>query len=128
MLEFFASHWDSLLAVLAFVALCVILCRRGATPYVKQMLFYLVTEAERHFGGGTGELKYAAVTTWIYEKLPAVVRFFFTAKQIDKLIEDAVNEMQDYLSKNGKAAALVSTNLLNTAIPAEPITPAETKQ
>lgn len=128
MLEFFTNHWDSILVVLAFVALCVILCRRGATPYVKQMLFYLVTEAERHFGGGTGELKYAAVTTWIYEKVPTVVRFFFTAKQIDKLIEEAVNEMQDYLSKNGKAAALVSTNPLGTAIATEPIAPAEAKQ
>lgn len=128
MLEFFTTHWASLLVVLAFAAVCIILCRRGATPYVKQMLFYLVTEAERHFGGGTGELKYAAVTTWIYEKLPAVVRFFFTAKQIDKLIEEAVNEMQEYLSKNDKAATLVSTNLLITAIPAEPFAPVEIKQ
>lgn len=72
MLAFFANYWYSVLVVAAFVVLCVVLCRRGATPYVKQMLFYLVTEAERIFGGGTGDLKYAAVTTWIYEKLPAI--------------------------------------------------------
>ena len=107
MLEFFIAHWSSILIVLLFAGLCVFLCRKGTTPYVKKMLFYLVTEAERHFGAGTGELKYAAVTTWIYEKLPSIVRFFFTTKQIDKLIEEAVNEMQEYLSKNSKANNIV---------------------
>lgn len=120
MLGFFASYWDSILVVVGFAVLCVVLCRRGATPYVKQMLFYLVTEAERHFGGGTGDLKYAAVTTWIYEKLPVVVRFFFTAKQIDKLIEDAVDEMQEYLSKNAKAEAVVAAGVPAAAILAVP--------
>ena len=120
MLDFFVNYWDSILVVVAFIALCVILCRRGATPYVKQMLFYLVTEAERLFGGGTGELKYAAVTTWIYEHLPAIVRFFFTAKQIDKLIEEAVDEMQEYLSKNAKANAVVAAGAQSLALPTGP--------
>lgn len=107
-MQFIMAYWDSVLAVIAFLTLCVLLIRRGAAHYVKRMLFYLVTEAERKLGSGTGQLKYAAVTTWLYEKTPAIVKFFFTAKQIDILIEAAVQEMKEYLNSNTKAMALVT--------------------
>lgn len=108
-LEFFAKYWDSILVVVLFVLACIILIRRGATAYVKQMLFYLVITAESMYGGGTGDLKYAAVTTWLYEHMPVVLKIFFTAKQVDILIEAAVAKMKEYLSSNTYAQALVST-------------------
>ena len=106
-LQFLSDNWDSVLVVVAFIAACVLLVRRGFTPYVKKMLFYLVTEAEQEFGGGTGELKYAAVTTWLYERLPSIVKFFFTPKQISGYIEAAVKELKEYLNANEKAQALI---------------------
>lgn len=106
--QFILNNWDSILVVIVFIVVCVVLVRRGFAPTVKRMLFYLVTEAEQEFGGGTGELKYAAVTTWLYERLPAIVKFFFTAKQIDRYIEAAVQELKDYLDANEKAQALIA--------------------
>lgn len=71
-----------------------------------KVLFYLVTKAEKQLGGGTGELKFAAVTTWLYERFPLALKFFFTPKQVDELIELAVQKMKEYLEKNSKAAEL----------------------
>lgn len=118
MISFIAQYWDSVLVVILFIVACIVLIRKGSTAYVKQMLFYLVTQAEAEYGSGTGELKYAAVTTWLYERIPAIVKFFFTAKQIDQLIEAAVDQMKEYLKKNVSAQAfVVTTNEINNVVP-----------
>lgn len=118
MIEFLTQNWDSILVVVLFIVICIVLVRKGSSQYVKQMLFYLVTHAEAEFGSGTGELKYAAVTTWLYERMPAIIKFFFTAKQIDAMIEAAVQQMKDYLSKNDYAKSfVVATNKVNKVIP-----------
>ena len=118
MIEFLAQYWDSILVVVLFIVACIILVRKGSAGYVKQMLFYLVTQAEAEFGSGTGDLKYAAVTTWLYERIPVIVKLFFTAKQIDVLIEAAVEQMKEYLKKNTSAQAFViTTNEVNNVVP-----------
>lgn len=118
MMEFLAQYWDSILVVVLFIVICIVLVKKGSAKYVKQMLFYLVTQAEAEFGSGTGDLKYAAVTTWLYEKLPAILKFFFTAKQIDAMIEAAVDQMKEYLKKNTSAQAfVVTTNEINNVVP-----------
>ena len=110
-IEFLNAHWSSLLVVIFFIVACVILIKKGYAKYVKQILFYLVCEAEAQFGSGTGALKYSAVTAWLYDKIPAICKFFFTAKQIDTLIETAVTEMKKWLSTNEKASALIVSNI-----------------
>ena len=72
------------------------------------MLFYLVCKAEELYGSGTGELKYAAVVTWIYEQLPPIMKLLFTTKQIDAYIEAAVLQMKEYLSKNNQAKCRIT--------------------
>lgn len=116
--QFVVNYWDSILVVILFIVICIVLVKRGATSYVKQMLFYLVTKAEAEYGSGTGDLKYAAVTTCLYERMPAIIKFFFTAKQIDAMIESAVQQMKEYLSKNDYAKSfVVATNKVNKVIP-----------
>lgn len=107
--EFLLANWDSVLVIVAFIAACVILIKKGATKMVKQMLFYLVLIAEEQFGSGTGDLKYAAVVTWIYERLPPVVKFFLTSAQLDRLIEAAVAEMKDYLQSNESVSVRIAS-------------------
>lgn len=108
MIDFITLHWDSVLVVVLFIILAIYLLKRGSRKKVKSMLFYLVSEAERIFGDGTGELKYAAVTTWIYEKLPAILKILFTEKQLDEMIEEAVDEMKEYLDENEEASIQIS--------------------
>lgn len=101
--EFITLHWSSLLVVALFIVALIVLIKKGYVKYAKQIVFYLVCEAESKFGSGTGALKYAAVTTWLYEKLPAICKFFLTEKQIDTMIEEAVSQMKEWLSANEEA-------------------------
>ena len=91
-LAFIAKNWDSVLVIVAFLALVVVLIKRGETKILKQILFNLVTQAEKQFGSGTGSLKYAAVADWIYQRIPAVLKLLFTSSDIEKMIEAALEE------------------------------------
>lgn len=107
MIDFIIQNWDSAVVVILFIMAMLVLLKKGATKQVNEILFFLVTEAEAQFGGGTGQLKYAAVVAWLYERLPVVVRMLFTAKQIDLLIENAVIRMKKYLDANKDAKILI---------------------
>lgn len=100
MVDLLITHWDSVLVVIAFIALIIYLVKKGAQKKVNNMLFYLVTEAEAIFGSGTGELKYAAVVTSLYEILPSILKILLTEKQIDDMIEQAVQDMKEYLKEH----------------------------
>lgn len=107
MTNFIMLYWKSILVIILFIALVIYLIKKNQIKKVNAMLFYLVTEAESHFGNGTGSLKYAAVTTWLYERLPTIIKLIFTDKQIDKMIENAVDEMKEYLKNNKNAKILI---------------------
>lgn len=107
MFDFIVANWDSVLVVVLFILFLLVLIKRGATRQVNEILFYLVTEAEAQFGNGTGQLKYAAVVAWLYEKLPTIMKILFTEKQIDILIENAVLRMKKYLDSNENAKVLI---------------------
>lgn len=108
-LEFLLANWDSVLVVLAFLAVIVVLIRRGETKVLKNILFSLVTKAERQFGGGTGYLKFAAVSDWIYQRIPAVLKLLFTAKDIEKMIESALEEAKKAWGANENLKDYIET-------------------
>lgn len=91
-IQFLVANWDSVLVVLAFLVLIIVLIKRGQTKVLEQILFNFVTQAEKQFGGGTGELKFAAVADWIYQRIPAVLKLLFTAKDVANMIESALEE------------------------------------
>ena len=88
-IQFLVANWDSVLVVLAFLVLVAVLIKRGETKILKQILFNLVTQAEKQFGSGTGSLKYAAVADWIYQRIPAILKLLFTSKDIESVLEEA---------------------------------------
>ena len=105
------SGWIIAAIILVIAIVLFLMYKFGMGKQVFEILLYLVSVAEDKFGGGTGELKFSAVTTWIYEKVP-IIKFIFTKKGIDKLIERAVIRMKEYLAKNAAAAALVGTGVI----------------
>ena len=108
-LTFLAKNWDSVLVVVAFLALVVALIKRGETKILKQILFNLVTQAEKQFGSGTGSLKYAAVADWIYQRIPAVLKLLFTSSDIEKMIEAALEEAKKALGANENLKGYIET-------------------
>lgn len=108
-LTFLAKNWDSVLVVVAFLALVVVLIKRGETKILKQILFNLVTQAEKQFGSGTGSLKYAAVADWIYKRIPAVLKLLFTSSDIEKMIEAALEEAKKAWGANENLKGYIET-------------------
>lgn len=108
-LTFLAKNWDSVLVVVAFLALVVVLIKRGETKILKQILFSLVTQAEKQFGSGTGSLKYAAVADWIYQRIPAVLKLLFTSSDIEKMIEAALEEAKKAWGANENLKGYIDT-------------------
>ena len=108
-LTFLAKNWDSVLVVVAFLALVVVLIKRGETKILKQILFNLVTQAEKQFGSGTGSLKYAAVADWIYQRIPAVLKLLFTSSDIEKMIEAALEEAKKAWGANENLKGYIVT-------------------
>ena len=108
-LTFLAKNWDSVLVIVAFLALVVVLIKRGETKILKQILFNLVTQAEKQFGSGTGSLKYAAVADWIYQRIPAVLKLLFTEKDIANMIEAALEEAKKAWGANENLKGYIDT-------------------
>ena len=108
-LTFLAKNWDSVLVIVAFLAVVVVLIKRGETKILKQILFNLVTQAEKQFGSGTGSLKYAAVADWIYQRIPAVLKLLFTSSDIEKLIEAALEEAKKAWGANENLKGYIDT-------------------
>lgn len=108
-LTFLAKNWDSVLVIVAFLALVVVLIKRGETKILKQILFNLVTQAEKQFGSGTGSLKYAAVADWIYQRIPAVLKLLFTSNDIEKMIEAALEEAKKAWGANENLKGYIDT-------------------
>ena len=108
-LTFLAKNWDSVLVIVAFLAVVVVLIKRGETKILKQILFNLVTQAEKQFGSGTGSLKYAAVADWIYQRIPAVLKLLFTSSDIEKMIEAALEEAKNAWGANENLKGYIDT-------------------
>ncbi|MBU5677790.1 hypothetical protein KQI88_15330 [Alkaliphilus sp. MSJ-5] len=74
------------------------LYKRGQEDFLRKLVLALATEAEKQLGSGTGELKYAMVVERIYEITPGILKLLYSKKQIDKMIEDAVEYLKRYLA------------------------------
>ncbi len=118
-IAFLAENWDSVLVVLAFLALIVVLIKRGETAVLNKILFSLVTKAEREFGGGTGKLKLAAVSDWIYQRIPAVLKLLFSQRDIENMIESALAEAKKAWGTNGSLAAYIEEEAVIYMTPQE---------
>lgn len=99
-LEFLAFNWDSVAVVVVAIALIVVLIVKKQWAVLDQILFALVTWAEREYGGGTGNLKLAAVIERVYPNIPAIIRLFVSTAALEKLIEKALEEAKLRWEKN----------------------------
>lgn len=115
-LTFLAKNWDSVLVIVAFLAVVVVLIKRGETKILKQILFNLVTQAEKQFGSGTGSLKYAAVADWIYQRIPAVLKLLFTSSDIEKMIEAALEEAKKAWGANENLKGYIDTPFVESLL------------
>ena len=89
-LKFIANEWDSILIIVLAIVGVLVMIKRGETQKLKSIIFQLVTKAEQEYGSGTGELKYAVVVDWLYQRMPMILKILFTPKDISKMIESVL--------------------------------------
>ncbi len=80
---------------------------------LQQIIFGLVTDAEKELGGGTGKLKSSKVAGWIYDKIPDELKPLFTAQEIQDMIDTVLQDAQEYWEKNGKAREYIDSGTAN---------------
>lgn len=99
MMEFVQANLANIIVAVVAIVSLLIIYKLGKKETVKKIVLALVVQAEKTLGSGTGELKYAMVIDALYDKIPTVLRFLFTKKEIDTFIEEAVSKMKEILSK-----------------------------
>lgn len=98
MIDWLAQNWLGCLIIIVAIIILALLIKLGRRDIIKKIALSLVVQAEKHLGSGTGELKYAWVVEHLYEKLPKVIRILYTRKEIDNLIETAVQKLKEVLA------------------------------
>ncbi len=100
MLNFIKLNLSSILVVLVFIIGLLFLYKRGKKEFVNQVILSLVVQAEKALGSGTGDLKYIMVVENVYKVLPPILKLLISKKELDNMIEDAVQVLKTYLEGN----------------------------
>ena len=90
----------TIIIIALFVALVAALIAKRRWDLLTPVLFGLVTDAEREYGGGTGTLKLAKVIEWVLPYIPALVRPFVTEKKLADMIGFALDKAKIRWSSN----------------------------
>lgn len=98
MIPFIQAHWSDIAVIAILVIVLIILYKKNRKDIVKKIILSLVVQAEKHLGSGTGELKYAYVIEKFYKYLPSTVRLLYSKKEVDVMIDEAVNKLKKMLS------------------------------
>lgn len=96
-LDFLKVYWLDLVVVMLFIGVMLFLYKRKKIDLVKKIVLSLVVQAEKILGAGTGELKYNMVVEQLFVRLPVSVRWLITKREIDEMIDWAVEYLKEYL-------------------------------
>ena len=117
-MEFITEHWYLIVAAIA--AVCVIayliykffkLPRASQIEKVKEWLLFAVTQAEREFGSGTGQLKLRYVYDMFVTKFPYLVQFI-SFEAFSNLVDDVLVKFKEMFKSNNALKQYVDSNIV----------------
>lgn len=89
----------NIVIVIALILLLIAMWKKGYKKQVKEILLVLVIQAEKAWGSGTGAVKFS----YVYSRLPVIITILFTKNDIEKMINDTVEHMKEYIESNIEA-------------------------
>ncbi len=105
-MEFFVQNWYLIVAAIAVVSVggyCIYVFAKKPTASqiqcVKEWLLWAVTQAEKEFGSGTGQLKLRYVYNMFVEKFGYLANII-TFEMVSGLVDEALDEMRELLTTN----------------------------
>ena len=119
-LNFVLANWDSILAVAAIVAVAIVCLIKQEKSIIFKMLYAMVTEAEKKYGDGTGELKLASVISAVYDKLPAVIKTVLPVKTLERWVEEVLVSAKEKWKANANIATYIAPPKEDAPTKAEP--------
>lgn len=114
MLDFIKNYYSDIIVVVLFIIGMLLLYKNNKRDIVRKIVLSLVVQAEKALGSGTGELKYAWVIEQFYDKLPKTITILFTKKEVDQMIEDAVQCLKDILAEGVNLSSYDDEVYINT--------------
>ena len=106
MLEFIIENWAVVILFVCVVVGFVVSIKNFTEKpnaeqikSVKEWLLYAVAEAERYFGGGTGQLKLRYVYDMFIQKFPYTAALI-TFDDFSNLVDEALEKMEKLLETN----------------------------
>ena len=97
MIELLSQNWSVIVLMIVCLGGLLYLYKEGKRETVRKIILSLVVQAEQKLGSSTGELKYAMVVEGLYTLLPPLLKILLTKAELDKMIEEAVKYLKDYL-------------------------------
>lgn len=106
-IEFIIAYWDSILLIVCACVSLGILYFKGQKKIVYKILYALITEAEKQYGSGTGELKQAYVIEKIYNAIPTVLKSVISAERLGKWVDDALVKAKAKWGENSSVSGYI---------------------
>lgn len=91
-LEFLFVNWSDILIVFFVSFLMIYSFCTNSLDYLKDEIFSLVTQAEKVFGGKTGEVKLRYVLGKIYNKMPMIFKIFLSEEKLKTIVENVLEK------------------------------------
>ena len=115
-MEFIANNWYIIVAACAAIAVIVyFICKFFKLPRatqiakVKEWLLFAVTQAEKEFGSGTGQLKLRYVYDMFVAKFPYLVQFV-SFETFSKLVDEVLEKFKEMFKNNASVKQYVVGN------------------
>lgn len=112
-MNFIVENWYIIIAAIAVLAVAVYfimkffkLPRESQLAKIKEWLLFAVTEAEREFGSGTGQLKLRYVYDMFVTKFPYLVKFV-SFELFSSLVDKALAEFKKLFNTNNAVKGYV---------------------
>lgn len=112
-MKFFADNWFLFVVLVAFIVIVVRFCKIfSALPSetqiakIKEWLLYIVIEAEKQFGSGTGRVKLSWVYSQFVKAFPSLVPII-SFEMFSKLVDEVLEQMRLILQDNSNVRAYV---------------------
>lgn len=106
-LDFLATHWDSILVVVLTCLVLVLLYIKGQKKIVYKILYGIAAELQKQFGEGTGALKQSYAIEKIYSMMPAFMKSIVSVKQLEKWVDDGVKKIKEEWKQNAKVTEYI---------------------
>lgn len=130
-INFLINNLDGVLLIIGSIFALFASYKHKSFEGIRQMLFAVITKAEEEYGPGMGLLKMADVASYVWEHIPGVLQLFVSQKDVENLIEKALQEakgkwaqseyLTEYVSHHNEDVVEIPVELKTKIAEAKPV-------